>query len=700
MITYINSSNKQAYTVLFEKASAKLGLLPIEKEVTDSNGETKIVKYKRVESNGVWSTVECTADDFDEDGNFLITKNGEKVVSKGISSLNDYYQHITQLTQLAVGTGRTGSDPYFLRLPLDEPFIEIDADTRAVTVPSALSQVAIIGDKLAEVVFFRIDRYYDAVDLNTRQIYIEWETADGTKGISRDFLRDVQSEKDKIIFGWAIGDELTKVAGTIRFSVRFVEWTSREDESTSVEGSTGLLYSFSSSPATLTVADSLQYSLFEDDEQLKYVTEQTENNIGTIVAYLEDSDPDSSDETAPELAAIPVLVRDMDDVEGATANEEMYVANLKGGGKDEPEGMLEIVSEAYSPDAGSINYIYGRKISEDSGTQGIVAKIKFIEVTETSNSNVTYYEKSDTGEYIPVLASQIEAGGTYYERIAYCIAKLPGYYNVTASNRVSGKKVNKLTGKTLYIPYAAKPKVDTKMAKKFVISEVLYETAIDDSIDQSTKADADKSNIKITKSAAGDATVVLQPTISAEDSGTKGLTYTWYKSEDIYDTAMEKAVVIEGATEATLEVSEPGCYALKVDNQFNNDHTETELLDAGVCRVTNMPTLPEIAWEEFENILIAGRDNQPKLKISEVDSDVMTYEWHKITTDNTDLDPVASEDMESATGELKFADGEAYIPFLPQTEGLYYFLLTNELNGAKFILNSATSYGVIDVRRA
>jgi hypothetical protein len=700
MITYIDSSNKQAYTVLFEKASAKLGLLPIEKEVTDENGETKIVKYKRVESNGVWSTVECTDDDFDADGNFLITKNGEKVISKGISSLNDYYQHITQLTQLAVGTGRTGSDPYFLRLPLDEPFIEINADTRAVTVPSALSQVAIIGDKLAEVVFFRIDRYYDAVDLNTRQIYIEWETADGTKGISRDFLRDVQSEKDKIIFGWAIGDELTKVAGTIRFSVRFVEWTNREDESTSVEGSTGLLYSFSSSPATLTVADSLQYSLFEDDEQLQYVTEQTENNIGTIVAYLEDSDPDSADETAPELAAIPVLVRDMDGVEGATASGEVYVANLQGGGKDEAEGMLEIVSEAYSPDAGSINYIYGRKVSEDSGTQGIVAKIKFIEVSDTSNENVTYYEKTDTGEYTPVLASQIEADGTYYERVAYCIAKLPGYYNVTASNRVSGKKVNKATGKTLYIPYAAKPEVETKMAEKFVISEIEYGTEKDDSVDQSTKADADKSNIKVTKSTAGSATTVLQPAISAEDSGTKGLTYTWYKSEDIYDTAMEKAEVVEGATEATLEVSEPGCYALKVDNQFNNDHTETELLDAGVCRVTNMPTLPEIAWDEFENILIAGRDNQPKLEISEVDTDTMSYEWHKITTDNSDLDPVATEDMENATGELKFADGKAYIPFSPQTEGLYYFLLTNELNGAKFILNSATSYGVIDVRRA
>ena len=35
MITYINDENKQDYTVLFEKASTKLGLLPIIEEVRD-----------------------------------------------------------------------------------------------------------------------------------------------------------------------------------------------------------------------------------------------------------------------------------------------------------------------------------------------------------------------------------------------------------------------------------------------------------------------------------------------------------------------------------------------------------------------------------------------------------------------------------------------------------------------------------------
>ena len=122
--------------------------------------------------------------DFDADGNFLVKKFirhdeqtdediYEKVVSNGISSLNEYFQHIEELAQLAIGEGRTGSDPYFLRLPLDEPFFEINANTRGITVPGELSQIGVVGDKLAEILFFKIDRYYDAVDLDTRHIYIE-----------------------------------------------------------------------------------------------------------------------------------------------------------------------------------------------------------------------------------------------------------------------------------------------------------------------------------------------------------------------------------------------------------------------------------------------------------------------------------------------------------------------------------------------
>ena len=44
MITYINDENKYDYTVLFSKASVKLGLLPFDKEIGVNPDGTSIVE--------------------------------------------------------------------------------------------------------------------------------------------------------------------------------------------------------------------------------------------------------------------------------------------------------------------------------------------------------------------------------------------------------------------------------------------------------------------------------------------------------------------------------------------------------------------------------------------------------------------------------------------------------------------------------
>lgn len=711
MITYINNDNKQDYTVLFNKASAKLGLAPVEKEVgLDSDGNPIIEYHKYVlAANGTRELVPCVAfdpaegadnsnADFDADGNFLISKNGQKVISNGITSLNEYFQHIEELSELAIGEGRTGSDPYFLRLPLDEPFFEINANTRGITVPGELSQVGVVGDKLAEILFFKIDRYYDAVDLDTRHIYIEWELPDGTRGISRDFLRDTQSEKDKIIFGWLIDDVLTKQIGTIRFAVRFVEWTDRGDEAAA---NAQLLYSFSSLPATISISDTLHYTLFEDDEELKYNTDANVTAIQTFRGAFENANPDSADETAPALAAIPVFVRNLD-ANATLMSEGLYTRNLEGGAKNQPEGSLKLIGEAYSPDSGSITYMFGFKAQQEDGTQGMATKHDFIEVTDYSDENRSYFVKADNGIYESVSQTDIAAlpeGTKIYEKIAYAIATRPGYYKVNARNRVSGKKTNTADSYMLYIPYAAMPEVTTQMADHFVISQVDYEETFNANAQSGANA---TSNIEYIPTAAAAAKLTLAPVVKASDGSaagqTENLSYQWYKSEDIYDTAMENAVLMEGVTEATLEVTAPGCYAMKVDNHFNNDHTETELLDAGVCRVTRMPEKPTINWSEWEATIIAGRVNIPDLEVSVGDHDKVLYAWHKITDNVEDKDPIAEADMLQASGELEFnAEGKAMLPFRPLTNGRYYLILENQLNGASVFSNSAYEYGVIYV---
>lgn len=54
--------------------------------------------------------------------------------------------------------------------------------------------------------------------------------------------------------------------------------------------------------------------------------------------------------------------------------------------------------------------------------------------------------------------------------------------------------------------------------------------------------------------------------------------------------------------------------------------------------------------------------------------------------------------MVDATGDLEFVDGIAKIPFKPLAEGDYYFILSNELNGAKIYYSSALEYGMIIVK--
>ena len=763
MITYINDENKQDYTVLFEKASTKLGLLPIIEEVRDPETLEITKQYsKRVQTPSGWTTVPCAEGEVDESTDLLLDSEGNPILP--ITSLNEYFQHIKDLAALAIGKGRSGSDPYFLRLPLDEPYFEINANTRGITVPGELSQIAVRGDKLAEIVFFRIDRYYDAVDLNTRHIYIEWELPDGTKGISRDFLRDTQSEKDKLIFGWAIGEELTKQVGTIRFAVRFVEWFDVantegdgdadqriESADKAVTGSQ-MLYSFSSLPATVSVVESLNYSLFEDDEALKvYNTAVTDENIGTIVLYLENSDADSADSTAPESAEYPVFVRDL--------TGEYYTNATRIGETNEykinlVDGKLELRVEANADDAGHISYVFGRIAhTEDEGTgvaatgaNGLTADIKFIPTTDSfdangeSGLNKTYYIFDNAYQtYLVATADDIKnaPAGSIYERVAVIEVAAPGHYYAIADNAVSGKKIASTHSSRFYIPWASKPIATEPMLEedgtpaKLVLNKVEYQKVIED-VQQ--VGEAPPSNITFV---VGDAIntngVELKPIFSADDAGS--LTYTWYKHTDNHAVTksdfdihaldrpdgltneawaeQEAALIadagwtaIEGANAATYTATEPGCYAVKVDNYFNNDHTEANLFEGGISRVTNMPAEPTITnWDEVRNYpSTAGSVTIPDIKIQVTDNDVVRYTWHMITSDNTDEDEIAEGFMAESTGTVAVTPVaglentfEGAIQFRPLKPGLFYLVLENELNGSTAYVNTAKGYGKIRV---
>ena len=136
-----------AYNVLFEEAT------------------------KRLEDLGITKT--------DDKGN----PTGEAIV---IGSLEEYFSH---LKDLVYGDGSLTEKEQqagylFLKLPLDEPAFKIDANSRAIEIPGhyLANGLSVQGDEVAEIVFFEIDRFFDATDLSMQSISIQWETPKGVQG--------------------------------------------------------------------------------------------------------------------------------------------------------------------------------------------------------------------------------------------------------------------------------------------------------------------------------------------------------------------------------------------------------------------------------------------------------------------------------------------------------------------------------------
>lgn len=218
-----------AYNVLFEKATERLAELGITK--TDDKG----------------------------------IPTGEPVV---IGSLEEYFSH---LKDLVYGDGSLSEKDQqagylFLKLPLDEPAFKIDANSRAIEIPGhyLANGLSVQGDEVAEIVFFEIDRFFDATDLSMQSISIQWETPKGVQGHTEAFIRDIESkaEDDILIFGWPITSDVTKVPGKLKFSVRFYT----EDARYAEEGQEkGFSYVLSTLPATISINAGLTMDTMQVD---------------------------------------------------------------------------------------------------------------------------------------------------------------------------------------------------------------------------------------------------------------------------------------------------------------------------------------------------------------------------------------------------------------------------------------------------
>ena len=155
----------------------------------------------------------------------LLQSYDEMSSDSAISTLEEYFLYLKELAN---------HDVYYTMLPIDEDTFDIDANTRKIDVPEEFQKngISVQGDEIAEIIYFKINRFYDAIDLATKDIYIQWKSAaldgDGNQkeGVSVPWCVDLKSAPNYIIFGWPISSKITESAGQITFAVRFFEFES------------------------------------------------------------------------------------------------------------------------------------------------------------------------------------------------------------------------------------------------------------------------------------------------------------------------------------------------------------------------------------------------------------------------------------------------------------------------------------------
>ena len=261
MITKITTANANKYRVLFDKATRALrthdntgmptsnpnaGAAIINPEnarylAVELTADTFLAgqHFYKVDNNGVISYQQTSLGDmFDENKEYFVQ-------AAEITSLEEYFSYLEYLQKI---------NPIYTILPVDENIFEIDANARTITVPAEFraNGVSVQDDEISEILYFRIDRFFDMEDLALDEIYIEWRcpaNADGEviEGVSVPWAKDLESDPGHIIFGWPLASELTATPGDITFAVRFFRFGEGQDFGSQV------VYSFSTLSNTVTV---------------------------------------------------------------------------------------------------------------------------------------------------------------------------------------------------------------------------------------------------------------------------------------------------------------------------------------------------------------------------------------------------------------------------------------------------------------
>lgn len=561
-----------------------------------------------------------------------------------ISSLNQYFQNLPDLIL------SEEFHPKYMILPLDEEPFVINANTRTITVPQSFSKCASVqGDQAAETIFFIIDRYFDTMDLNNQKIYIEWEDKDKNRYLDEEVFRDIDSKKDKIIFGWALSDKATSVAGPIKFAVRFYTVGPDIDPETGLidENNKVITYSLSTLPQTIQIKESLASDLLDP-------TLPTIKSTQLMLKRIIKSTPDQG----AEQVNVPVIT-EIRDAEG-----DKVIAESADSIVDIPTGTIVIIPvesdsvsgyiQARSTDGGKISCELNVKDNKGDSYQTLSSdylptkdtfahpyvNYYILQQRVTDEVPVTIYEKYDVeaGTEFPIYdldGKEIELYEHYYK---FNIDHV-GDYKIKVTNR-KGASTNFIETNTFNVPAPQAPQVDTEIQRHQL------------------------------KEASMALSVVVDPAHPdfVEDGGV--ISYQWYtaSSASVDATLTE----IPGAINASYEATAEDIYVLKLTNYLNKDYRIGEACTYYISNVPEVVTARVSSDYGFDTSYI---NSTLTAQISNYNANSklpreFKYVWYEIETPGASANP----DADRAVGCTEKT-------YKPVESGRYYFVVTNIYNG-------------------
>lgn len=165
--------------------------------------------------------------------------------------------------------------PSYVLFPDVKTIYDIDLSTRTINAPQFLS---VSKDHKSETIYFRVNRYYDYMDLSNTTCVIQYITPDNKIHIYAVPFYDIMTERknNMMIFPWCVDGVATQYSGTITFSIRFFiaerevivvdDYIDQEDITTPpTEVKYNLIYNLATTPAKSEVLNGMEVPELAED---------------------------------------------------------------------------------------------------------------------------------------------------------------------------------------------------------------------------------------------------------------------------------------------------------------------------------------------------------------------------------------------------------------------------------------------------